>query len=219
MAFLMGLNDSFSQVRTQLLLMEPEPSITRVFSLVAQEVEQRISTDVPSCTVSTNATALLAKNSQSNVASSSRSNSQTNKKKERPHCTHCNVLGHTVDRCYKLHGYPPGYRNQKGNSTPSTAAAKTKISPVPGFTTEQCQILLNMLQSHLTTAKVDSDSPSPSGTAHVAGTCSSLDPITSTHHNWIVDSGASAHICSHIQIQPHLCQCISCKTACFDFLC
>lgn len=41
MAFLMGLNESFSQVRTQLLLMEPEPTITRAFSLVAQEVEHR----------------------------------------------------------------------------------------------------------------------------------------------------------------------------------
>lgn len=39
MAFLMGLNDSFAQVRTQLLLMEPEPTITRAFSIVAQEVE------------------------------------------------------------------------------------------------------------------------------------------------------------------------------------
>lgn len=41
MAFLMGLNDSFGQLHTQILLMEPEPTIQRLFSLVAQEVEQR----------------------------------------------------------------------------------------------------------------------------------------------------------------------------------
>ena len=27
-------------------------------------------------------------------------------KSGRPQCTHCGVLGHVVDKCYKLHGYP-----------------------------------------------------------------------------------------------------------------
>ena len=26
---------------------------------------------------------------------------------QRPHCTYCNKLGHTRDRCYQLHGRPP----------------------------------------------------------------------------------------------------------------
>ncbi|MED6118819.1 hypothetical protein PIB30_006315 [Stylosanthes scabra] len=30
-------------------------------------------------------------------------------------CTHCGILGHSVDKCYKIHGYPPNY----GKSTPS----------------------------------------------------------------------------------------------------
>jgi hypothetical protein len=33
------------------------------------------------------------------------------------HCTHYSFSGHTVDRCYKKHGYPVGY---KGKKTPST---------------------------------------------------------------------------------------------------
>lgn len=39
MCFLMGLNESFAQLRTQLLLMEPEPSINKAFTLLPQEVE------------------------------------------------------------------------------------------------------------------------------------------------------------------------------------
>ncbi|KAJ1377627.1 Zinc finger, CCHC-type superfamily [Sesbania bispinosa] len=27
-------------------------------------------------------------------------------KKDRPICSHCGVLGHTMDRCFKIHGYP-----------------------------------------------------------------------------------------------------------------
>ena len=41
MSFLMGLNDSFGQVRGQLLLMDPIPHINKVFSLVSQEERQR----------------------------------------------------------------------------------------------------------------------------------------------------------------------------------
>ncbi|XP_013614046.1 PREDICTED: uncharacterized protein LOC106320224 [Brassica oleracea var. oleracea] len=29
---------------------------------------------------------------------------------QRPMCTHCGKAGHTIQKCFKLHGYPPGYR-------------------------------------------------------------------------------------------------------------
>ncbi|XP_061336726.1 uncharacterized protein LOC133283832 [Gastrolobium bilobum] len=46
--FLMSLNDSFSSVRTQILLMDPLLSLARVFSLVLQEERQRqISISIP----------------------------------------------------------------------------------------------------------------------------------------------------------------------------
>uniref|UniRef100_A0A803QQK6 Uncharacterized protein n=1 Tax=Cannabis sativa TaxID=3483 RepID=A0A803QQK6_CANSA len=36
-------------------------------------------------------------------------------KRNMPFYTHCNVLGHTFEKCYKIHGYPPGYnKNYKG---------------------------------------------------------------------------------------------------------
>ena len=36
-------------------------------------------------------------------------------KSSRPQCTHYGLLGHVADKCYKLHGYPPGYKfNNKG---------------------------------------------------------------------------------------------------------
>ena len=38
--FLMGLNDSISYIRGQILLLDPLPSITRVFSLIVQDEEQ-----------------------------------------------------------------------------------------------------------------------------------------------------------------------------------
>ncbi|XP_073033027.1 uncharacterized protein [Primulina eburnea] len=41
MIFLMGLNDSFNHVRSQILLLDPLPPISRVFALVVQEERQR----------------------------------------------------------------------------------------------------------------------------------------------------------------------------------
>ena len=41
MTFLMGLNDSFAQIRGQLLLLDPIPPINKVFSLVSQEERHR----------------------------------------------------------------------------------------------------------------------------------------------------------------------------------
>ncbi|CAA7054271.1 unnamed protein product [Microthlaspi erraticum] len=32
------------------------------------------------------------------------------KSKQRPLCTYCGLLGHIVQKCYKLHGYPPGHK-------------------------------------------------------------------------------------------------------------
>lgn len=40
MIFLMGVTDSFSQIRAQILLMEPLPYINKAFALVSLEEEQ-----------------------------------------------------------------------------------------------------------------------------------------------------------------------------------
>ena len=38
-----------------------------------------------------------------------------NSKKERLVCTYCGLTSHIADKCYKLHGYPPGYKLKGGN--------------------------------------------------------------------------------------------------------
>lgn len=155
------------------------------------------------------ATTLLAKSSSDEA--SNRNSRNSSKKKERPFCTHCNIQGHTVERCYKLHGFPPGYRNQKSSSGKSdTAPAKTSESNnlLSSLNAEECQGLLTLLQTHLAKAKADTSpvgTPGSSSTSHVAviSPSTSLPPDSSV---WIVDSGASAHVCflkeSFISLKP-----------------
>nr|GEX00500.1 ribonuclease H-like domain-containing protein [Tanacetum cinerariifolium] len=48
-----------------------------------------------------------------------------NNKNKRPNldltCTHCDKPGHTVDRCYKLNGYPAGYAKRNFNAKPTVS--------------------------------------------------------------------------------------------------
>ena len=40
--------------------------------------------------------------------------------------THCGAMGHVVDKCYKLHGYPPSYKFK--NKASSTTFANNAIT-------------------------------------------------------------------------------------------
>ena len=110
--FLMGLNDSFSQTRSQMLMMEPLLGISKVFGLVVKEEHQR------GITPGLNPVVDPLSNLPSNSSATMVAISADNKQKSRPICTHYGVLGHTVNKCYKLHGYPPGFKSKyKGNFT------------------------------------------------------------------------------------------------------
>ncbi|XP_042984118.1 uncharacterized protein LOC122313306 [Carya illinoinensis] len=122
MQFLMGLQDSYDAIRAQILLSDPLPSLNRVFSLIQQE-ERRwqlhyAPTPAP--------TAMVTRGLDPRLSSSSR--------KERLYCSHCNISGHslercfkanpnlpvcshccipghTKDKCYRLNGYPSSHKN------------------------------------------------------------------------------------------------------------
>jgi len=48
---------------------------------------------------------------------------------------HCKMTGHTIQRCYKIHGYPPGHKLYKGRKV--AAMAHTENSS--GYTALQSQ--------------------------------------------------------------------------------
>lgn len=41
--------------------------------------------------------------------------------KDRPVCTHYGVAGHIIDKCYKLHSYPPGFKTKRPYFSPSSS--------------------------------------------------------------------------------------------------
>ena len=91
-------------------MLEPFPSMSKVYALVLQEESHKSIGHGSTFTPKPNSVAMYV-NTKGNFGN------KGGNKKERPLCTYCNMLGHTVDKCYKLHGYPPGYKHKgKPNS-------------------------------------------------------------------------------------------------------
>ncbi|KAF5469796.1 hypothetical protein F2P56_010356 [Juglans regia] len=105
MKFLVGLHDSYSAVRSQLLFQSPLPSMSRVFSLLLQEESQRSLTNAIG--ISFDSQAMVAEQSSRTVSTN---NTRFTKQKGKSDaiCSHCGYSGHLVDKYFQLIGYPPG---------------------------------------------------------------------------------------------------------------
>ena len=82
MQFLRGLNDQFSIVKSNVLMMDPLPVISKVFLYAMQQQRQISNNDV------------LGSTSMINAANTNSSSSPFS-------CTYCGKDWHTVDKCYK----------------------------------------------------------------------------------------------------------------------
>jgi len=145
MQFLRGLNDQYNNIKAHILLMEPVPAITKIFSLVVQQERQFnnsvLVANVKNVTLVTRVTSI---NHTSTITCSfcgklghsesvcfkkngfpNQDNRGSNFGSNKKVCTYCNKIGHTIDVCYKKYGYPPRYRSQYGKSFQSNNISTT----------------------------------------------------------------------------------------------
>lgn len=139
-------------------------------------------------------------------------------KKDRPYCTKCQVNGHTIDKCYKNHGYPPGYHHSTRTPShtdvsssvfvPLTAvnhvyvitqdiplippAAATFGSLFQTLNSNQCQHLMALFSNQMVSHD-ESPSQDNSTSSHTTGICFSVVPrsLFSDSRLWIIDFGTS----------------------------
>lgn len=113
MQFLMGLGDEYDNVKNQVLLQSPLPSINKAYSMV-MSVEKQREVQTSNATSTETAVVMMARrgnNNYSDNTSSSRNNNRyssyprkEDKKKE--YCTKCKIGGHTIEDCFQINGYP-----------------------------------------------------------------------------------------------------------------
>ncbi|XP_035544635.1 uncharacterized protein LOC118348018 [Juglans regia] len=170
--FLMGLNDSYSISRDQIMLLDPLPPINKIFSMIQQqEMQHTMISVIPS----PDSMALAVKQPYTIYKTFSKPTQQL--KRDRPFCTHCKIQGHSLencfkagnaqapvcthchitghiaDKCYKLHGYLAGHKLY-GKIKPSRFSSVNMTSLEPedpsdtkfNLTKDQYQQLLSLLQ-------------------------------------------------------------------------
>lgn len=146
MQFLMGLNDDFKTARGSILMMHPLHNLSQVYRLILQEEKQRGCNNVTNILSDSAAFAsyqipIYGKNmNDRNYTGNSGFNRPEvvygiapNGKKSKFFCQHCKIWGHSIDRCFKVHGPTTGQnQNFKGKKI-----AGNVLSSVPDQNTEQ----------------------------------------------------------------------------------
>uniref|UniRef100_A0A2N9GBD2 Retrotransposon Copia-like N-terminal domain-containing protein n=1 Tax=Fagus sylvatica TaxID=28930 RepID=A0A2N9GBD2_FAGSY len=150
MQFLMGLNNNFAYVRAQILMMEPLPAMNKLFIPDLRCLD--ITMEV-----------------------------EANLGRRIGQCAVTVVFtGHIVDKCYKLHGFPPSYKS-RGNAHAANQVSVLEEPHMP-ITQAQCQQLLALLSSQAslnavpppqTPPPASSQSEASSSTPHQVATASS----------------------------------------------
>lgn len=162
--FLMGLNESYSALKIHLMSLDPFPIFGKVFSPVLQEERQR------SAYVNNGKNGHSVPLSEPVGMLTNASQSNFDKPKERLYRTHCGKTNHTVDKCFQLHGFPPGFgrgappgfgrgrgRSSEYNSPASRSVHNVSSENVNGdsgapqviLTTDQCSQLISFLQQQM----------------------------------------------------------------------
>nr|GEW79612.1 hypothetical protein [Tanacetum cinerariifolium] len=126
--FLMGLDDQFSVIKTQILAMKPTPDLSAVYYLVAEDEQQR--------------TIASSKGSEKGWTKN-KSGFQADKTKK---CSECGRERHNKSGCFKIIGYPEWWQGKgKGDkSKPKAAMVEMKQCPIPGMTKEQYAMFLKL---------------------------------------------------------------------------
>ena len=174
---LIGLRPDLETVRDQILGSPSVPSLDDVFArLLCISSTQTLPSDSTS-----DSSVLVSQTILRGGRSGNRSRGQ------RPHCTYCNKLGHTHDRCYQLHGQPPRTAHVAQSSDSDSQLPHTPSS----FTSQGIPPTDSEYDDYLRYQATKSAS-----VAYVAQTGNAFACLTHTSSLglWILDSGTSDRI-------------------------
>nr|GMC62960.1 Integrase, catalytic core [Ipomoea batatas] len=184
--FLMGLDDEFADVKSQILSSKPTPSIGRAYHMTSEDEQQRKISSTHKPIVE--ATAFQTQKWSSEKDGKGR-------RWDKPMCGHCQKIGHTEDQCYEIIGYPAhwrkGPRDKRGGqyaehkAAPKAAHVDTDINPLRNLTQAQLTKLFQFLNTDEDKFKHGGTSTNP--TVNMAG---KID----NRNWWVIDSGATDHI-------------------------
>ncbi|GJU59725.1 putative RNA-directed DNA polymerase [Tanacetum coccineum] len=238
MQFLMGLDDCYMQIRSNILSRDTLPDVRSAYAIISSEESHRVVSNHASGSNS-------GQRSQSSVFNSNVGNRNSNQRPQssgnttrpsnvtRPStgnrrsgggsqlvCENCGFNGHTIDRCFKIIGYPPDFGKKGGSGNNVTngnngqsfnrrfvnnnSVGSSSTSSSTPFSDEQIIKLISMI-------KENSSNNSKGVHVNMAGTIFNNSKIFNQNFNkffcnnnqlhdalvaagLIVDSGANQHL-------------------------
>ncbi|KAI5352425.1 hypothetical protein L3X38_005316 [Prunus dulcis] len=150
MHFLIGLIESYSVVRGQILMMNPLPYVRQAYASVNQEEKQHMLGALRAVETSDVATMAVRigqsnqnlstsrddrhidRSDQNRSQTSNRDDRRAGSSKKQPHCTLYDDDYHHIDTCWKLHEYPEGHPHhtlKKNCDGPSSKFMFRKAQP------------------------------------------------------------------------------------------
>ncbi|KAF7830791.1 Copia protein [Senna tora] len=210
--FLMGLSLEFKPIRRHILNLDPLPQVDKAFGMViSAKSEQEVTLAYSGS--GAEASAMMVRNQNPRNDGDKRRDAA---KKDRL-CNHCNGTGHTRDTCFKLHGYPDWYNDLKEARKGSGSGKKTSVNMAAvGVGSshengEEKQTELASMVSQIIKQEMGKYLKEKETEEHInfaslvnfAGNAQSGNFLSLNHGSWILDIGASSHICSNINLMQH----------------
>lgn len=196
--FLMGLNESYSHIRSDLLLKTTVPSVNQAYATAVQEESQRLLSVVE---IHKEPLTMLA----------NRKPGFRGKKLLDNPCVHCGYRNHLSKDCYRIIGYPTDFKSKRKadassssrstggfqqDSTGFKSSANYAASAGQGHALTLTEEEYNHVQNLRHNSGGDGDLK-----ANFTGNVSLTPNVC--EHEWIIDSGATHHVTSCKDMLSH----------------
>nr|XP_033510381.1 uncharacterized protein LOC117275130 [Nicotiana tomentosiformis] len=196
-------------VRSNILLTCPLPSLGQAYSMVIQDEKQReihVFPVYPGESASFIAAQHGTVGKRNNVRDFKGKKLGYEGKKNNSTCSYCKKLGHVMEQCYMLVGFPSDFKftNQRkcqrlvqGNNTFSTEENAVQTTGIKSLTQENISQILQLLQQ-VQMGKHGTNSSENNADVNCVGISFSHNCTTwfayNNNETWILDSGASEHM-------------------------
>ncbi|KAL0451792.1 UNVERIFIED_CONTAM: hypothetical protein Slati_1157300 [Sesamum latifolium] len=111
MQFLMGLSEPYDSIRSQILVLDPLPSVNKAYSMVLHVERQRRVNLEYADTGENHAMNIRNMEYKLNMGNKTFQKRKFVTDKKQMVCEHCSKPGHSKENCFKLHGIPEWYKD------------------------------------------------------------------------------------------------------------
>ncbi|KAL0314937.1 UNVERIFIED_CONTAM: hypothetical protein Sangu_2338100 [Sesamum angustifolium] len=202
--FLMGLNDSFDNIRNQILVLEPLPHVNKAYSMVLHVERQRqVNSEFAEIGEQS---AMQVRTFEPKYKSGSKTFDRRKHivDKRGMVCEHCHKIGHDRGTCFKLNGTPEWYkdlheqRREQNTIGRAYAVNDSEHRSIDKADPSGANLVSDLLEAlRIVQNKMPQD---PLGinfgeATEIAGMTTSIPHLDScTSSPWVVDSGATSHM-------------------------